>query len=138
SMNAYKGHGETILIVDDQENQRTIACSLLNTLYYQTDAVTSGEEAIAYLQQQKADLVLLDMIMEPGMNGRETYEQILKINPEQKVIIASGFSEDEEIKKIHALGVIQFMKKPYTIDQIGIAIKQALRNGRPAVSTLGG
>lgn len=132
SMNAFKGHGETILIVDDEEGQRTIASSLLNTLCYQTCTVTSGEDAIAYLQQQKADLVLLDMIMEPGMNGRETYEQILKINPAQKVIITSGFSEDEDIKKSHALGVIQCIKKPYTIDQIGIAIKQALHNERPA------
>ncbi len=129
SMNAYKGHHETILIVDDQENQRFIACNLLKELNYQTSAVASGEEAVAYLQEHKADLVLMDMIMEPGMNGRETYEQILKINPAQKAIIASGFSEDEEVKKIHELGVIQFIKKPYTIAQIGIAVKQALRQG---------
>jgi len=127
SINAYKGHGETILIVDDQENQRSIACNLLNELNYQPFAVSSGEEAIAYLHQNKADLVLLDMIMEPGINGRETYEQILTINPEQKAIIASGFSEDDEVAKIHELGVIQFIKKPYSIDQIGIAIKQTLR-----------
>jgi len=127
SMNAYKGHGETILIVDDQENQRTIAYNLLNELNYQPFAVSSGEEAVTYLQQNKADLVLLDMIMEPGINGRETYERILSFNPEQKAIIASGFSEDEEVGKIHELGVIQFVKKPYSIDQIGIAIKQTLR-----------
>jgi len=127
SMNAYKGHGESILIVDDQENQRTIAYNLLNELNYQPFAVGSGEEAVTYLQQNKADLVLLDMIMEPGINGRETYEQILTFNPGQKAIIASGFSEDEEVGKIHELGVIQFVKKPYSIDQIGIAIKQTLR-----------
>ena len=126
SMNAYKGHGETILIVDDQENQRIIACNLLKELSYQTCAVASGEEAVTYLRQNKADLVLLDMIMEPGMNGRETYEQILKTNPAQKAIIVSGFSEDEEVKKIHELGIILFIKKPYTIAQIGIAIKQTL------------
>ncbi len=129
SMNAYKGHRETILIVDDQKNQRTIGCNLLNELNYQTCAVASGEEAITYIQQKKPDLVLLDMIMEPGMNGCETYEQILKINPAQKAIIVSGFSEEEEMKKIRELGVIQFIKKPYTIAQIGIAIKQALYNG---------
>lgn len=128
SMNAYKGHGETILIVDDQENQRTIACNLLNELNYQTCAVVSGEEALTYLQQNKADLVLLDMIMEPGINGRETYERILKKNPAQKAIIASGFSEDEEVKKIRELGIIQFIEKPYTVAQIGIAIKQAMHN----------
>lgn len=129
SMNAYKGHGETILIVDDQEGQRLIACNLLKELNYQACAVACGEDAVTYLQQNKADLVLLDMIMEPGMNGRETYEQILQTNPAQKVIIASGFSEDEEVKKIHELGAILFIKKPYTIAQIGIAIKQTLRQG---------
>ncbi len=127
SMNAYKGNGESILIVDDQENQRTIAYNLLTELNYQPFAVSSGEEAVTYLQQNKADLVLLDMIMEPGINGRETYEQILTFNPGQKAIIASGFSEDEEVGKIHKLGVVQFVKKPYSIDQIGIAIKQSLR-----------
>jgi len=131
SINAYKGHGETVLIVDDQENQRDIAYNLLNELNYQAFAVSSGEEAVAYLQQNKADLVLLDMIMEPGINGRETYEQILTINPAQKAIIASGFSEDEEVGKINELGDIQFIRKPYGIDQIGIAILQTLRNDSP-------
>lgn len=126
SLNAYKGHGETILIVDDQETQRLIASNLLTELNYQPFAVASGEEAVAYLQQNKADLVLLDMIMEPGINGRETYEQILTINPAQKAIIASGFSEDSEVEKLHELGSIQFIKKPYGIDQIGIAVKQTL------------
>jgi len=131
SINAYKGHGETVLIVDDQENQRDIAYNLLNELNYQAFAVSSGEEAVAYLQQNKADLVLLDMIMEPGINGRETYEQILSINPTQKAIIASGFSEDEEVGKINRLGDIQFIRKPYGIDQIGIAILQTLRSDGP-------
>ncbi|MBU0663841.1 MAG: response regulator [Proteobacteria bacterium] len=126
SINAFRGNGETILIVDDQQDQRTIACNLLSNLNYTTYAVASGEEAVAYLQQNKADLVILDMIMEPGINGRQTYEQILTINPSQKAIIASGFSEDNEVKKIHDLGIIQFIKKPYTMEQIGIAIKQAL------------
>lgn len=136
SINAYKGHGESILIVDDQENQRTIAYNLLNELNYHPFAVSSGEEAVTYLQQNKADLVLLDMIMELGINGRETYERILSFNPGQKAVIASGFSEDEEVGKIHELGVIQFVKKPYSIDQIGIAIKQTLRATTPHNSTL--
>jgi len=130
SMNAYKGHGETILIVDDQKSQRIIASDLLKELNYQTCAVASGKEAIAYLQQNKTDLILLDMIMAPGMNGRETYEQILKINPAQKAIIASGFSDDEEVNRARDLGIIQFITKPYSIAQIGIAIKQTLHNSQ--------
>jgi PAS domain S-box-containing protein len=126
SMNAYKGHGETILIVDDEEAQRVIASNLLKELNYQTCSVASGEEAVTYLQQNKADLVLLDMTMAPGINGRETYEQILQTNPAQKAIVASGFSEEDEIIKIHALGATLFIKKPYTIAQVGLAIKQTL------------
>lgn len=126
SVHAFKGHGEKILVVDDQENQRIIASNLLHELGYQTCVATSGEEAIAFLQKNHVDLILLDMIMGPGMNGRETLEKIREINPTQKALIASGFSEDEEIQQIHQLGITQILKKPYTLAEIGIAIKQAL------------
>ena len=48
------------------------------------------------------DLVILDMILENGMNGREIYEEILKINPRQKAIVVSGFSENEELGRLLA------------------------------------
>ena len=60
------------------------------------------------------------------MNGRETYEQMLKINPQQKAIVISGFSENEELSRIQELGVSHFIRKPYTLDQLGIAVKQSL------------
>ena len=66
------------------------------------------------------------MIMFPGMNGRETYEKALKINKTQKAIIASGFAETEEVKTAQKMGAGQFIKKPYTIDRIGKAVKEEL------------
>ncbi len=126
SIEKYKGNGERILVVDDQKKQQEIATNLLNTLGYKSVAVGSGEDATAYAMLHPVDLVILDMIMENGMNGRETYEEILKINPKQSAIIASGFAENEEVKKTLLLGASQFVKKPYSLSQLGLAVKQAL------------
>ncbi len=129
-----QGKGETILVIDDEPHQRDIASSMLTSLGYQVDAVSSGEEAIDYLTRNQIDLLVLDMIMDPGMRGRETYEQIVKIRPGQKAIIASGFANDEEVKLTQQLGAGQFVKKPYLLRQIGLAVKQTL-NGPPPQST---
>jgi PleD family two-component response regulator len=77
----YKGNGETILVVDDVRSQREISCKMLDRLGYKIDAESSGEEALEYLKENTVDLILLDMIMDPGINGRETYERIIKIHP---------------------------------------------------------
>jgi DNA-binding NarL/FixJ family response regulator len=66
------------------------------------------------------------MIMDPGINGRETYEKIIKIHPDQKAVIVSGFAETAEVKEIQRIGAGQYIKKPLTMQQIGIAVKEEL------------
>jgi len=122
----YKGNGETILVVDDVPSQLEIACEVLTTLGYKAKAVNSGEEAVEYLKENTVDLVLLDMIMDPGINGRETYEQIIKIHPNQKAIIVSGFAETDEVKEAQKLGAGQYVKKPISLERIGLAVKDEL------------
>lgn len=122
----YKGNGETILVIDDVESQREISCKMLETLGYKTKAVSSGEEAVEYLKENTLDLLLLDMIMDPGMNGRETYERIIEIRPNQKAIIISGFAETDEVKEAQKLGVEKYIKKPFTLEKIGLAVKEVL------------
>ena len=122
----YKGNGETILVVDDVPSQLEIACEVLTTLGYKAEAVNSGEEAVEYLKENTVDLVLLDMIMEPGINGRETYEQILKIHPGQKAIIVSGFAETDEVKEALKLGAGRYVKKPISLERLGLAVKEEL------------
>jgi len=68
----------------------------------------------------------LDMIMDPGIDGLETYRRILQFHPGQKAIIASGFSETRRIKEAQMLGAGPYIKKPYTLEKIGIAVKQEL------------
>ena len=124
------GNGEFILVVDDMPIQREIATSILLRLGYRCQSVSSGEEAVAFLKQHTADLVLLDMIMAPGIDGSETYRRIQSIRPGQKAIIASGYSETEEVRKTQSLGAGQYIKKPYTLKSIGQVIKAELKNDR--------
>ena len=123
----YKGDGETILVVDDVKDQREISCKMLDTLGYKTKAVSSGEEAVEYLKEHSVDLILLDMIMDPGINGRETYERVIEIHPNQKTIIASGFAETDEVKEAQRLGAGQYIKKPLTLEKMGIAVRNELK-----------
>ena len=75
-----QGHGEHLLIVDDDGPVRKMTTMILENLGYVVVAVASGEEAVLWLGQNQADLVILDMVMDPGINGRETYERILASN----------------------------------------------------------
>jgi len=122
----FKGDGETILVVDDEESQRDISCNMLDTLGYKTKAVSCGEEAVEYLKEHSVDLILLDMIMDPGINGRETYKRIIEIHPKQKAIIISGFAETEDVKEAQKLGAGKYLKKPITLEKIGRAFKEEL------------
>jgi len=120
------GRGESLLVVDDDALQRDIAVKMLNMLGYSPKAVASGEEAVAYMKDGRADLLVLDMLMEPGMNGYQTYAEIIKIHPGQKAVIVSGFSENEDVVEAHRLGAGAFIKKPYTIQQLGRVIHKVL------------
>jgi two-component system cell cycle sensor histidine kinase/response regulator CckA len=128
----YKGNGESILVVDDIEDQREIASKILAQLGYSVKSVPSGEEAAKLLEIEKVDLIVLDMIMPPGIDGLETYKRIIDLHPEQKAIIASGFSETERVKEAQQLGIGSYVKKPYTIEKIGLAVKAELKKEKQA------
>lgn len=123
----YMGNGETILVVDDFKIQRDITCHMLTISGYQSKAVASGEEAVEYLKKNSVDLILLDMIMDPGINGCETYEKIIKIHPEQKAIIVSGYAETEEVRETQRMGAGQFIRKPFKLDEIKRAIRDEIK-----------
>ncbi len=126
AVDEYTGTGQLVLIIDDHEEQRTIASSILHTLNYRTISAESGEAAINFMKTQNPDILLLDMIMEPGMDGLETYKKAVALNPGQKAVIASGFAETDRVKEAQRLGAGPFIKKPYTIEAIGLAIKTEL------------
>jgi PAS domain S-box-containing protein len=126
SIHDFMGNGESILVVDDVEDQREIASRMLTKLGYSVVSVSSGEEAVNYLKNHSSDLLILDMIMEPGIDGLETYKKILDINPGQKAIITSGYSETERVKEAKKLGATSYVKKPYLIEKIGNVVRAEL------------
>ena len=124
------GKGQKVLIVDDVQEQRDIGLSILKKIGYRALAVSSGEEAVKLLKQKPVDLVLLDMIMLSGMDGLDTYRKILLISPQQKVIIVSGYSENERVQEALKMGNGAYLKKPYTIDEMSRMIDQELSSTR--------
>ncbi len=122
----FMGKGESILVVDDVKEQLELACLMLKKLNYSVTGVRSGEEAVEHLRHKRADLVVLDMIMDPGMDGLSTYAGILEIQPGQKAIIVSGFSETQRVAKAQALGAGTYVKKPYILEKLGTAVKKEL------------
>jgi PAS domain S-box-containing protein len=120
------GKGQTILVVDDVKEQRELVSSILTSLGYSVNTVSSGEEAVEYLQHHSADLIILDMIMAPGMDGLDTYKEILKLYPRQKAVIASGYSETIRVKAAQRLGAGRFVMKPYTLEKIGLTVKEEI------------
>jgi signal transduction histidine kinase/ActR/RegA family two-component response regulator len=128
----YCGRGETVLVIDDVEEQRHIASTLLTRLNYRVVTVESGEAAAAYLKHHKADILVLDMIMDPGIDGLETYRRIVRMHPGQKCVIASGFAENERVKEAQRRGAGPYIRKPYTMEKIGLALRAEL--DRPPAS----
>jgi len=122
----YMGRGEKILVVDDVGEQRDLAGRILENLGYTVHAAASGEEAVEYLRSHEADLVVLDMIMEPGIDGFETYRLISKSNPRQKAVIVSGYAETDTVKMAQSMGAGAFVRKPYIKERIGLAIRKEL------------
>ncbi|MBC2710423.1 MAG: response regulator [Desulfosarcina sp.] len=127
SLEDHLGHGEHVLVVDDVTEQRIIATGMLEKLGYRANAVVSGEAAVAWMQGNRSDLLMLDMIMDPGIDGLETYRQILKTRPGQKAIIASGYSETTRVVAAQKLGAARYLKKPYTLFELAKTTRKALQ-----------
>jgi DNA-binding NtrC family response regulator len=93
---------------------------------YNIITAVNGREAVEYLKTHRVDLVVLDMIMEEDFDGLDTYEEIIKIHPGQKAIIASGFSETDRVREAEKLGVARYIRKPYNMQILGKAIREIL------------
>lgn len=126
SQEELRGNGQRVLVVDDESQQREIATELLTELGYRAEAVSSGEKAVAYLEEKPVDLLLLDMVMDSGIDGLETYQRARKIYPGQKALLVSGYSESDKVKEALALGVKRLLKKPYRIDDLARTLNEIL------------
>ncbi|MFC1557135.1 PAS domain S-box protein [candidate division KSB1 bacterium] len=119
---------KTILVVDDEEDLREMLMAQLESLGYKVILACDGIEAVGIFEKQKdkIDLVLLDMIM-PKMDGKDTFIALKKINPHVKVLLISGYSQDERVTGVLNDGVIDFIQKPLELTVLSKAINKALK-----------
>ncbi len=126
TLSDYSGNNETILVVDDVESQRKITSNMLKRLGYKVKIVNSGEEAIALAGKNKIDLAVLDMIMDPGISGLDTFRKLKIMDPNIAAVITSGYSKTDDVEKAQELGAGPFIKKPYSLQRLGLTIKEEL------------
>ena len=84
------------------------------------------DRAVEYMKDKSIDILVVDMIKDPGTDGLEIYKRILELHPEQRPIVASGFSETNRVKEAQRLGAGAYVKKPYVLEKIGIAVRVEL------------
>ncbi|MBU4396049.1 MAG: response regulator, partial [Proteobacteria bacterium] len=118
-----------VLVVDDDDIVRKMAEDILQSVGYTVLTAANGKDGVEMYRQHHGNIkvVLLDMVM-PVMSGREAFMEMKKINPEVKVLLASGFRQDERVEDILELGVKSFLQKPYTITSLALTMKQVLES----------
>jgi light-regulated signal transduction histidine kinase (bacteriophytochrome)/CheY-like chemotaxis protein len=125
--NLPRGHGETVLLVDDEASIRTITGQALQTYGYRVLTAIDGVDAVAVYVQHRHEIgvVLIDMNM-PGMDGPTAIRALMKINPKIKIIAASGLNANESVAKAAGAGVKHFLTKPYTTETLLTTIRALL------------
>jgi two-component system, cell cycle sensor histidine kinase and response regulator CckA len=118
---------ETILIVDDEKSVAAVTKAILENLGYRVFTVGSGQEGVSLYMERKGqiDLIVLDMIM-PGMSGEKTYEALRGINRDVKVVLASGYSLDDQTRRTLERGCKGFIQKPFRMHEISRKIREVL------------
>jgi hypothetical protein len=118
---------ETILVVEDEEMVRQVAVITLKRLGYTVLEATQGGEGLALCKSNPKviDLMLTDVVMPGGMNGRELAEQAIAICPKLKVVLMSGHTTDALVHYGVKLGA-PFLQKPFTIHQLALKVREVL------------
>ena len=131
------GHGQKILLLDDEPALATVLKTLLTRLNYQVTTSTSARHAVALCRENPAqfDLVITDLTM-PELNGLEVARQIRGIRPDTPVILTSGFSVELNREDLIAAGISELLKKPVGMNQLAEAVQRVLTNNdrRPPAS----
>jgi CheY-like chemotaxis protein len=115
------------MIVDDEMSIRKVAGRLLEDLGYDIILAEDGEKAVTLYEKHghQIDLVILDMVM-PVMDGRETLDRLLRLNPDVKVLFSSGYSTNTEVNCLPCKTVLGFVQKPYRKHELAVNVAKAL------------
>jgi len=118
----------TILVIDDDDQLRISFCKLLKEERYNVLSAASGEAGIERVEQNRLDLVILDMRL-PGMNGMETFKKIKQIDSKLPVIIVTAYGTTEIAIEATKLGAFDYVLKPFEVPEMLVLIRQAIDAG---------
>jgi PAS domain S-box-containing protein len=118
---------EAVLVVDDEADLRELTVEALQSFGYATFVAEGGQEALDLYaaEMERIDLVLLDLNM-PGMSGRNCLRELLRMNPEVKVLVASGYTVDNQAEQIIQAGALGFIAKPYRMGELQARVRAVL------------
>jgi len=118
-----------ILVIDDEEVMRNITAGILIESGYEVITAIDGAEGVKIYQERKDEIsaVILDVIM-PRKSGEETLTELNEMNNNVKVLIVSGFKQDERVQRMLNKGAIQFLQKPFNMEKLTNAIWEVLNN----------
>ena len=127
TQNKNNDNDRTILYIDDEKTVLEVGSLMLQKLGYNVLAASNGHKAIKILKENEVAFVILDMLM-PGMNGYEIYHQLKKIQPEVKILLASGYPGDQAEKRLESIGFNGYLQKPFTLKQLSEKIDEIRGN----------
>ncbi len=122
------GKSIRILVVDDEEMIRVVSSAMLEELGFETVVAASGVEALTLFRSEgdHIGVVLLDQVM-PGMDGVTVFKELRRIRPDIKVLLASGFSQQEVSERFDGLGLNGFLQKPYSLINFNSELSRVLK-----------
>ncbi|NOZ04807.1 MAG: PAS domain S-box protein [Chloroflexi bacterium] len=131
--NIPRGHGEVILIVDDDPSVRQVCQAMVESLGYETLSAGNGREAIAIYAEHHDDiaLVLSDIVM-PAMGGAELARELQQIDPKAKVVLITGYPLGQAQRGLKAEGVMDWIQKPLSLSELGEKVRKAIGGERGA------
>lgn len=123
---APRGNGESVLVVDDESEQRRLAVAALEGLGYRATAVATAADAVDLANGSKFDLYVLDVMLGPESDGIAAFRAIREVAPDARAILATGHTDEARSALARELGITTRLDKPYTIAALAIAVRQGL------------
>jgi len=125
----WKGRGKALL-VDDEQTVRVVGKSMLQRLGFEVVCASDGAEAVAIFRERPDDFacVILDLTM-PHMDGEEAFRELRRLRPDVRVLLSSGYNEQEVTQRFAGKGLAGFIQKPYQVDTLAQALRKMLDSG---------